>query len=68
MDDSIRMLKWCNGILKFPCGVKIKINEDKIRKIFTLFKLEKEIEEMIKTNDLVAIPKGAAYQIRNHLT
>lgn len=68
MNDEIRMLKWQDGILKFPCGVKVEISEDKIRKLFTQFKLEKEIDLMVSSNNAVAIPKGKAFQIKSHLT
>lgn len=68
MNDEVRMLRWDDGILKFPCGVKVEISEEKIRRLFSLFKLEKEIDKMIKGSDAVAIPKGKAFQIKSHLT
>lgn len=68
MNDQVRLLKWNDGILKFPCGVTVEISEEKIKKIFTLFKLENEINKMVETGGLVEIPKSKAFQIKSHLT
>ncbi len=68
MNDQMRLLKWSNGILKFPCGVTVEISEEKIRRLFTLFKLESEINKMIESSALVEIPKSKAFQIKSHLT
>jgi hypothetical protein len=69
MDDSIRRLRWDNGVLKFPCGVKVEISEEKVRRLFSLFKVDaKLIDHMIKSNESIPIPKGTAFQIKSHLT
>ena len=69
MNDEIRMLKWQDGILKFPCGVKVEISEDKIRKLFTMFKVDESlINQLITTGQGTPIPKGKAFQIKSHLT
>ena len=69
MNDEIRMLKWQDGILKFPCGVKVEISEDKIRKLFTMFKVDESlINQLITTGQGIPIPKGKAFQIKSHLT
>lgn len=68
MNDQVRMLKWNDGILKFPCGVTVEISEEKIKKLFIIFKLENEINQMIASGGLVEIPKSKAFQIKSHLT
>ena len=69
MNDEIRMLKWQDGILKFPCGVKVDISEEKIKKLFTMFKVDESlINQLITTGQGTPIPKGKAFQIKSHLT
>lgn len=69
MDDSVRMLRWDKGILKFPCGVKVEISEEKIRRLFTMFKVDESlINQLITTGQGTPIPKGKAFQIKSHLT
>ena len=54
------------GIFVFPCGVEIKITLEKLKWIFTLFKLSNEFEVLSKTS-VVKIPVGSARQIKNYL-
>lgn len=67
MDDSVRTLRWVDGIFKFPCGIKVEISEEKLIKLLTAFKLENEIDNMIN-NGSMTIPKGKAFQIKSHIT
>lgn len=68
MFDNIRILTWNDGILKFPCGVKVEIEEEKLRKIFTMFKLEQKDIDGLFSNGSITIQKGKAFQLRNHIT
>ncbi len=54
------------NIFTFPCGVKIDITEDKLKWIFTLFKLTAEFETLVRMG-AVEIPIGSARQIKNYL-
>lgn len=54
------------SIFTFPCGVKIAIEIDKLKWIFTLFKLTKEFETLNRMS-AVQIPIGSARQIKNYL-
>jgi len=67
MYDDVRYLKWSNGVLIFPCGDTVKITEEKIRKVFTLFKVSVEIDKMITTGELIPIKKSIVFQIKAHL-
>ncbi len=67
MDDSVRTLRWSDGIFKFPCGVKVELNEEQLKKLLTSFRLEGEINNMLTTGSMT-ISKGRAYQIKCHLT
>lgn len=67
MDDSVRTLRWSNGIFKFPCGIKVELSESQLVKLLTMFRLENEIDSMIK-NGSMTISKGRAFQIKSHLT
>lgn len=69
MNDEVRLLKWNDGVLKFPCGVKVDISEEKIKKLFTMFKVDESlINQLITTGQGTPIPKGKAFQIKSHLT
>lgn len=67
MDDTVRTLRWSEGVFKFPCGVKVNLSESQLKKLLTMFKLEDQIENMIN-NGQMTIPKGKAFQIKCHLT
>ena len=67
MDDSVRVLRWADGIFKFPCGVKVELSEEQMVKLLTMFRLQDEIAGMLK-NGQMTIPKGRAFQIKSHLT
>lgn len=67
MFDDIRILKWHDGILKFPCGVKVEITAEKLAKVFTMFKLEDEIKNIIEKGE-ATLKKGRAFQIKAYLT
>lgn len=67
MDDTVRKLRYEGGLIKFPCGVKIEVSEEKLKWIFDLFKLQKEFEKIISTQ-AVTIPKPKAFQIKSYLT
>jgi|688.fasta_scaffold998454_1 hypothetical protein len=67
MFDNERTLKWSDGILKFPCGVTVELDEKQLKKLLTAFKLESEIDNMIN-NGSMTIAKGRAFQIKHHLT
>lgn len=67
MDDTVRTLRWSEGVFKFPCGVKVNLSEGQLTKLLTMFKLEDQIENMIN-NGQMTIPKGKAFQIKCHLT
>jgi len=64
---DIRTLRWADDVLKFPCGVTVSINAEKLKKLFTLFKVPTAADELVTIGktDLV---KGTALQIKNHLT
>ena len=64
--DDIRNLVFNNNILTFPCGVKVEVQEKKLRWLFNLMKLNKEIEQIISVGN-VSIPKGPALQLKNYL-
>ena len=69
MNDEVRLLKWNDSVLKFPCGVKVDISEEKIKKLFTMFKVDESlINQLITTGQGTPIPKGKAFQIKSHLT
>ncbi len=65
--DNMRNLTFVNGLLTFHCGVKVKIDEAKLKKIFDLFKMTKEFEQLV-TCSKASIPKSKAATIKNHLT
>ena len=67
MDDTVRTLKWSDGVFKFPCGVKVNLSESQLTKLLTMFKLEDQIQNMFN-NGQMTIPKGKAFQIKCHLT
>lgn len=67
MDKNQRTLKWCDDVLKFPCGIKVNITAEKLRKIFGMFKVPEKAEEMITTGQST-LQKGRAFQIKDHLT
>jgi hypothetical protein len=67
MDDSVRTLRWSDGVFKFPCGVKADLTEEKMIKLLKMFKLDEQIDNMIKIGSMT-IPKGKAFQIKCHLT
>lgn len=67
MDDSIRTLRWNDGIFKFPCGVTAEVSEPQLVKLLTMFKLTDKIDEM-KNDGKMTIPKAVAFQIKSHLT
>lgn len=67
MDDSVRTLKWSNGIFKFPCGIEVKLTEKKLIWILNTFKLEEEMDNIFNTGQMT-IPKEKAFQIRSYLT
>ena len=54
------------GIFTFPCGVKIEVTEEKLKWIYTLFKLTSEFEKLMKFGEGI-IPQNAARQIKMYL-
>lgn len=67
MDDSVRTLRWVDGIFKFPCGVKFEMTKDQVVKLLTQFRLDDQIDNMVN-NGAMTISKGRAFQIKSHLT
>jgi len=63
----MKKLEYKKGELIFPCGIRVEIEEDKLRWIYSLFKLDKEFEYMLKYT-FAEIPKSKASQIKQHLT
>ena len=64
---DLRTFRWCDNVLKFPCGIKINITAEKINKIFGMFKIPKNGEELVSTGQ-TTMPKGVAFQIKGYLT
>jgi hypothetical protein len=67
MDDTVRTLKWSEGIFKFPCGVRVELDQNQLTKLLTMFRLEDQLSNMINQGAMT-IPKGKAFQIKCHLT
>jgi len=67
MNSNERTLRWENGILTFPCGVKVKISADKIKWLMEMFKHKNNGDELIKIGQ-TTIPKNVAGHLRSHLT
>ena len=67
MNPETRTLVWRDGVLKFPCGVRINVDEKKIKWIFEVFKYKSSGIEIVNKGQ-TTIPKSAAYHIKNYLT
>lgn len=53
-------------VYTFPCGVEINITEDKLKWVYSLFKLTTEFETLMKFS-VGDIPIGSARQIKSYL-
>ena len=67
LNQETRSLTWTDGILKFPCGVKVDISEEKIKWILKMFKHESNGDELIRIGK-TTIPKNVAFHVKSHLT
>ena len=61
-----RDLRYENGKLMFPCGVKIEISEEKVKWLYDIMKLSREFETMMKVG-VASIPESKAANIKDYL-
>ncbi len=67
LNPESRTLVWRMGTLKFPCGVRVDVAEDKIKWVFEVFKHKAAGIEIVEKGQ-TTIPKGVAFQIKSYLT
>ena len=67
MNPETRTLNYREGVLKFPCGVKVEIAPEKLKWIFKMFKYEKNGIDLVDKGQ-TTIPKSVAFHIKSHLT
>lgn len=66
MDENSRTIRWIDGHLKFPCGVKVELTEKKLKWVLTTFKLTNELEELLSDGKMT-ISRSTTFQLRSYL-
>jgi len=67
LNPESRTLVWRLGTLKFPCGVRVEISEEKIKWVFEIFKYKANGVQIVEQGS-TTIPKAVAFQIKSYLT